>query len=68
MHQNTWVLLSVTRVIIKHCFFHKKLAVFVGVHKHAYILGQLLDIGAAKYHILQRGDQEVFALCWYIAV
>lgn len=54
------------RLMIKYDLSIKTLSVFVGVH--AYIWGQLLDIGAAKYDSLQRRDQEVFALCWYTAV
>lgn len=48
--------------------FKKTLAALWGVHEHTYILGQLLDIGAAKYHRLQCGNQEVFILCRYITV
>lgn len=47
---------------------YKPLSEFVGAHKQAYILGQLLDIGTAKYHSLQSGNQEVFALCRHVTV
>ncbi len=35
---------------------------------YSYIWGQLLDVGGAEHHRLQRWDERVFALCRGITI
>lgn len=38
------------------------------VRLYSYIWGQLLDVGGAEHHRLQRWDERVFALCRSITI